>query len=71
MEDLKKMTLLDIIAKWQSTETVIKSYDQKANTCLCCNHLFESLESVCEKYDIPVTEISLKLNESIKKSKKS
>jgi hypothetical protein len=61
LEDLKKMSLLDIMHKWGGTEAVIKSYDNQAGTCLCCSHLFDSLESVCMRYKIPVDELIKKL----------
>ncbi|MCB9480278.1 MAG: hypothetical protein H6680_00430 [Desulfobacteraceae bacterium] len=61
MKNLKNMTLLDIMSKWEKTEQVIKSYDEKAGTCLCCNHLFDTLDHVCTTYKIPLDEIKKKI----------
>jgi hypothetical protein len=49
-KNLKKMTLLDIMAEYENSEEIIKSYYEKAGTCLCCNDLFEILEDVCKKF---------------------
>ncbi|MDY0360888.1 MAG: hypothetical protein RBR08_05515 [Desulforegulaceae bacterium] len=65
MEDLKNMTLLDIMSKWEKTQKIIKSYDEKAGTCLCCNHLFDTLESVCLRYQIKIDEITEKIKKQI------
>ena len=58
---LLKMSLLDIMAEYNESEVIIKSYDDAAGTCLCCNHLFDSLEDVCRKFNISSDEISEKL----------
>lgn len=46
------MTVLDIVAKWESTQAIFKSYDALAGECICCNALFESLEKMAEKYSL-------------------
>ena len=46
------MTVLDTVAKYRSTETVFKQWDEKAGECICCNALFESIETVAAKYNI-------------------
>ncbi|MGM0418145.1 MAG: hypothetical protein ACQEQS_05440 [Thermodesulfobacteriota bacterium] len=56
-KNLTKMTLLDIMAEYENSEEIIKSYDKKAGTCLCCNHLFETLEDVCKKFSLSEEEI--------------
>ena len=35
--EILKMPLLDILSKWEKTEEIIKSYDDEAGTCICCN----------------------------------
>jgi hypothetical protein len=47
-----KMTVLDIVAKWESTQAIFKRYDALAGECICCNSLFESLEQMAEKYSL-------------------
>lgn len=66
--NLLEMSLLDIMAKWENTQDIIKSYDSQAKTCLCCNHLFETLEQVCNQFQISKSEITKKLNKCIKSS---
>ncbi len=46
------MTVLDIVAQWENTQAVFKSYDALAGECICCNALFESLEKMAEKYSL-------------------
>lgn len=65
-QNLKKMTLLDIMSKWEKTEKIIKSYDETAKTCICCNNLFDTLEEVCIKYEIPQEEIIAKIKKASK-----
>ncbi len=40
------MTILDVVSKYRSTETVFKQYDEPAGVCLCCQALFEPLTGV-------------------------
>lgn len=47
-----EMTVLDIVAKWDSSQAIFKSYDALAGECICCNALFESLEKMAEKYSL-------------------
>jgi hypothetical protein len=46
------MTVLDIVAKWESTQGIFKRYDTLAGECICCNALFDSLEKTAEKYSL-------------------
>lgn len=56
-----KMPLLDIISKWEKTEEIIKSYDDEAGTCICCNNLFDPLEKIVEQYSLPEKQIVEKI----------
>jgi len=45
-----EMTVLDIVSTFRPTEAVFKQWDKKAGECICCNALFESLETASERY---------------------
>ncbi|WP_320041131.1 hypothetical protein [uncultured Desulfobacter sp.] len=46
------MTVLDIVSTYSATQEVFKRWDDRAGECICCNALFESLETVAEKYNL-------------------
>ena len=46
------MTVLDVVSRYEATQTVFKGYDTKAGECICCRSLFDTLESVAEKYGL-------------------
>ena len=58
-----EMTLLDIVSKYRGSEEVFRRYDEKAGVCLCCEALFESLETVAANFHLDLTELiqSLKI----------
>lgn len=49
------MTLLDLLAAHPELEDVIRSFDEKAGTCLCCNALFDPLQEICRTYHLEET----------------
>lgn len=51
------MTVLDIVSKYNATQDVFKRWDDKAGECICCNALFESLETVAKKYDLDLSSL--------------
>ena len=54
---LPDMTVLDIVSRWRSTEVVFKKYDHDAGECICCQALFESLNTVAEKYNLDLAQL--------------
>jgi len=46
------MTILDIVSRYRSTESVFKKYDDTAGVCLCCQALFDPLNEVADKYGL-------------------
>jgi len=46
------MTVLDIVARWPSTQDVFKSHDQAAGECIMCQALFETVQEVCRRYGL-------------------
>lgn len=46
------MTILDIVSENESTVAVFDSYTETAGECICCNALFETLDSVIKKYSL-------------------
>ncbi len=56
------MTVLDIVGTYPGTEAVFKSYDEKAEECICCRMLFETVRQVAEKYKLDLSKLLAKLN---------
>lgn len=56
------MTLLDIVSTYPATEAVLKSYDEQAGECICCQMLFESIRQVTEQYHLDLNDLLGKLN---------
>lgn len=46
------MTVLDIVSTFKATQAVFKKWDEKAGECICCNALFEPLETAAAKYSL-------------------
>jgi len=49
------MTVLDIVSTYSATLKVFKRWDDSAGECICCNALFEPLETVAEKYNLDLS----------------
>ena len=49
------MTVLDIVSTYSATQEVFKRWDDRAGECICCNALFEPLETVAEKYNLDLS----------------
>jgi len=58
----KNMKILDIIAQYPETQDVFRGYDEVAGVCVMCNHLFDSLETLCLKYDIEINRLISQLS---------
>ncbi len=61
------MTVLDIVSNFRSTEAVFKQWDQKAGECICCNALFEPIESAAAKYGLDLLAFLSDLEQAAKK----
>lgn len=62
----KEMQILDIVAKYPETEGVFREYDEKANHCVMCHNLFDTLEDFALKYNIDLKSLITKLNKKVK-----
>jgi hypothetical protein len=63
-----EMTILDIVSKYRHTETVFKQYDEKAEVCILCHALFDSLEDLADKYGLDLEALMADLKAIIKDS---
>ncbi len=61
-----KMTILDVVSEFRSTEKVFKRYDKEAGTCLCCEALFDPLWKVAEQYGLDLEQLLTDLKEEAK-----
>ena len=59
------MTVLDIVSKYSATQEVFKRWDDRAGECICCNALFEPLETVAEKYNLNLSALIQNLRKAV------
>lgn len=48
---------LDIVEEYPETMEAFHSYDEVLGKCLLCHHLFDSLDVICQEYDLDLTEM--------------
>ncbi len=60
-----EMTVLDIISRHRQTEAVFKTYEARAGECICCNALFDSLDTVANRYGLSLTDLMADLEAAI------
>ncbi|HWI54727.1 MAG TPA: hypothetical protein VNT57_03475 [Desulfobacteria bacterium] len=65
----KNITLLDLVNKYPETIPVLTEYDQKFSTCICCNSLFDTLESAAYKNSLELNEFLADLNKVLSNKK--
>jgi len=56
------MTVLDILARHRSTESVFKAWDGRAGECICCRALFDTVGQVAERYGLDLEQLVAELN---------
>ncbi len=61
----RNMKILDIVAQYPPTQDVFRKYDRMADSCIMCNHLFDSLEAVSLQYGIDLDSLIADLNFSL------
>lgn len=59
------MTVLDIVSKHSAAIEVFKGWDDKAGTCICCNALFEPIETVAQKYNLNLSDLVQDLEKAV------
>jgi hypothetical protein len=57
-----RMTLLEIMSRWRSSEEIFKSYESQAGTCLRCHALFDTLEEAALTYHLDLEKFLSDLN---------
>ncbi|MGC9325176.1 MAG: hypothetical protein ACP5G0_10570 [Desulfomonilia bacterium] len=62
----KDMTVLDVVTAYKGTEKVFGNYDVKAGECICCNSLFETIESISVKYGLDIDILIEDLREAVR-----
>lgn len=60
-----QMIVLDVVDKHPETEAVFRAYDQIAGICILCHHLFDSIETIVQTYNLNQDEFIEKLNDAI------
>jgi hypothetical protein len=56
------MTVLDTISRYRATESVFKSWDDRAGECICCNALFDTVEQVSIRYGLNLNVLMAELD---------
>ena len=60
------MTILDIVSAYPLTEKILKAYDDLVGECICCQMLFETVETTAQRYDLDLKELLRELNTASK-----
>ena len=60
------MTILDIVSAYPLTEKIFKAYDERVGECICCQMLFETVETTAQRYDLDLKELLSELNTASK-----
>jgi len=55
--------LLDIVSKWPAADALFRRYDEKADVCLWCSCLFDTLEEIAKKYELDLNSIMREIND--------
>ena len=58
-------TVLDIVAKTRTTETIFRSYDKAAGECVLCNALFDTLENLASRYHLDLPHLLSRLRQEV------
>lgn len=61
-----RMTVLDIVSRHRKTEAVFKTWDGRADACICCEALFDTLQQVADKYTLDLEALAAELNAAVK-----
>lgn len=62
----KNITILDLVNKHPETVPVFTEYDQKFSTCICCNSLFDTLETAAFKNSLNLEKLLADINKVLK-----
>ena len=57
-----EMTVLDIVSRHRRTETVFKTWDERAGECICCQALFDTVQQVAARYGLDLNQLVDELN---------
>ena len=60
-----RMTVLDIISRFRSTEAVFKRWDSLAGECICCHALFDTVQQVADRYGLDLDQLMAELGEIV------
>lgn len=63
----KDSVILDIISDHEETQAIFSTYDEQIGKCVMCNHMFDSLGTFAELYDINLNDLVGKLKTAIEK----
>jgi len=61
----KNMPILDVVSQYNDTVEVFRRYDSQAGECICCNCLFETIESMTKKYGIDIDQLLNDISDTI------
>ncbi len=59
------LSVLDVVSKYRAAEAIFKAYDVLAGECICCQALFDSLETVAARYNLDLKKLLRDLERAI------
>ncbi|MFO7714299.1 hypothetical protein [Desulfosarcina sp.] len=57
-----RMTVLDIISRYRTTEAVFRAWDSRAGACICCGALFDTVQQLADRYNLNMGQLIKELN---------
>ncbi|GEM_PF-1045039 len=61
-----RMTVLDIVSRHRETEAVFKAWDSRADECICCQALFDTMQQVADRYGLNLDQLMAELNAAVR-----
>lgn len=61
----KEMNPLEIVEAYPQTQEAFHHYDEVIGKCLLCYHLFDSLETICQEYQLDLKDMMDGLSKDI------
>jgi hypothetical protein len=57
-----QITVLDIVSRYRETEAIFKRWNDRADACICCEALFDTLRQVTSRYGLDLDRLLTELN---------
>jgi len=61
-----RMTVLDIVSRYRTTEAVFRAWDRRAGECICCRALFDTLQQAADRYGLDLERLTAELDAAVR-----